>query len=368
MTRWDVVIAGASFAGLAVARELSGSALLVDRVEVGEGQTSACAAPVSVLAQLDALESVQQEHRTLVLHTVTGEIRWPLPEPFATFDYRACCRAALQGTGAEFLKAAVRGHRGTTALTSAGEREARVLVDCTGWRAALAGRRGRAGPPTRYFAVEVEAPARFPEGLHFFFWPDVVMGGYGWAFPAGGATRVGVLSYKGHSALGPALAALRDRLGIPEGPRHGGPLGVGLGPAVVDGVFLVGDAAGHCLPLSGEGIRTAVWAGQVCGRLIQSVLQGRLTVGQAQRAYRRYVAGQRIRVALLRGATWAVLTLPPRLLGPLALWPERGRVLGLFWRLYLGSFSPRGGGDGPGEGPQRDRGTEGRRSGTTEAG
>ena len=44
----DVLICGASFAGLAVARELAGSrarVLVVDRYEIGERQTSACAAP-----------------------------------------------------------------------------------------------------------------------------------------------------------------------------------------------------------------------------------------------------------------------------------------------------------------------------------
>lgn len=30
--------------------------------------------------------------------------------------------------------------------------------------------------------------------------------------------------------------------------------------------FFVGDSAGHCLPLSGEGIRTAFYFGIVCGR------------------------------------------------------------------------------------------------------
>ena len=43
---YDVLICGASFAGLAVARELRGArVLIVDRYEVGERQTSACAAP-----------------------------------------------------------------------------------------------------------------------------------------------------------------------------------------------------------------------------------------------------------------------------------------------------------------------------------
>ena len=44
----DVLICGASFAGLAVARELAGSGadvLIVDRYEIGERATSACAAP-----------------------------------------------------------------------------------------------------------------------------------------------------------------------------------------------------------------------------------------------------------------------------------------------------------------------------------
>ena len=46
--RADVLVCGASFAGLAVARELAGSGadvLVVDRYELGERQTSACAVP-----------------------------------------------------------------------------------------------------------------------------------------------------------------------------------------------------------------------------------------------------------------------------------------------------------------------------------
>ena len=48
----DVLICGASFAGLAVARELSGAGarvLIVDRYEIGEKQTSACGIPTSWL-------------------------------------------------------------------------------------------------------------------------------------------------------------------------------------------------------------------------------------------------------------------------------------------------------------------------------
>jgi hypothetical protein len=68
-------------------------------------------------------------------------VRWRLPEPFCTFDYRACCRA-FETSGAVFIRVAAHGHRGAVALTSAGEIPAGALVDATGWRTALAGRAG----------------------------------------------------------------------------------------------------------------------------------------------------------------------------------------------------------------------------------
>ena len=52
---FDVLICGASFAGLALARELraTGARILVlDRYEIGERQTSACAAPTEWLENL----------------------------------------------------------------------------------------------------------------------------------------------------------------------------------------------------------------------------------------------------------------------------------------------------------------------------
>ena len=39
-------------------------------------------------------------------------------------------------------------------------------------------------------------------------------------------------------------------------------------------MFFVGDSAGHCLPLSGEGIRTAFYFGIAAGRELRAVLDG----------------------------------------------------------------------------------------------
>src|ERR671929_709667 len=91
---WDVLVCGASFAGLAVARELRGSGarvLLVDRYEVGERQTSACAAPTEWLRNLGLEGSIRQTFGDLVVHTPRAEARWPLPWTFSTFDYRELC-------------------------------------------------------------------------------------------------------------------------------------------------------------------------------------------------------------------------------------------------------------------------------------
>src|SRR3954465_11709009 len=91
---YDVLICGASFAGLAVARELTGSGartLIVDRYEVGERQTSACAIPTAWIDGLGLQDAIQQTFDDLLMHTPHGSVRWHLPWSFATFDYRTIC-------------------------------------------------------------------------------------------------------------------------------------------------------------------------------------------------------------------------------------------------------------------------------------
>src|SRR5580693_4855270 len=97
----DVLICGASFAGLAVARELAGSGadvVMIDRYEIGERQTSACGIPTGWLTALGLQESHRQTFGELVLHTPHTTVRYDLPWTFSTFDYRTLCEAlAAQG-------------------------------------------------------------------------------------------------------------------------------------------------------------------------------------------------------------------------------------------------------------------------------
>src|SRR6202521_3412680 len=86
----DVLVCGGSFAGLAVARELAGSGarvLMIDRYELGERQTSACAMPTPWLEALDLMGSLRQSFQEMIVHTRFGSARWALPWSFSTFDY-----------------------------------------------------------------------------------------------------------------------------------------------------------------------------------------------------------------------------------------------------------------------------------------
>ena len=56
-------------------------------------------------------------------------------------------------------------------------------------------------------------------------------------------------------------------------------------PATEDGIFFAGDSAGHCLPLTAEGIRTALYFGLACGRELRAVVEGRSTRDEALASY-----------------------------------------------------------------------------------
>src|SRR3984885_7155613 len=111
----DVLICGASFAGLAIARELAGSGadvLIVDRYEIGERQTSACGMPTEGLRQLWLVDSELQRFDELVMHPPHGDARYKLPWTFSTFDYRQICQLLWRDCDARFETAKVNGRAG----------------------------------------------------------------------------------------------------------------------------------------------------------------------------------------------------------------------------------------------------------------
>ena len=318
---YEVIIVGGSFGGLAVASRLRGGrrVLLIDRQPIGEGQTSACAAPVVTLERMGARAAILQVHDALVIHTDRSVAVWRPGVPFAAFDYRAFCTAVLRRLDVEVKVTAALGTDGESVLTRAGRVSAPLIVDATGWRAALAGslRPGYVRPWAKGFGLETELPLTFPPGLHFYFDRHVVRHGYAWAFPAGDRTRFGVASGPGETKLHGPLERFLAKWGLRAGKCHGGFLASGLTDPVVGSVFVVGDAAGHCLPLTGEGIRMAVRAGQFLGEQLQAVLDGVLSREEAARRYRAFVRAQRRSYAAMGAFQVALLHLAP------ACWDRR---------------------------------------------
>src|SRR3954462_4639220 len=138
----DVLVCGASFAGLAVSRELRATGarvLVLDRYELGERQTSACAAPTEWLHNLGLEASIRQTFGSLVVHTPrVAKARWALPFTFSTFDYRQLCGLLWEQSGAvEFETAKVDARSASTVSTDRGDVRAPLIVDALGWRRVL---------------------------------------------------------------------------------------------------------------------------------------------------------------------------------------------------------------------------------------
>src|SRR5262249_20104192 len=200
---YDAIVVGASFAGLAGARQLRGHVLLLDRNDGGAVQTSACGTPLWVPESLGVAASVLQVHERLNLRTPRRTISFDLSDvPFCTFDYRVFCEGLLAQTRARFLRAAVTGWADGTVTTTAGRFRAPIGVDCSGWRAAIvngftADTRGRGYS----FGLETHTALGGDDGLWLLLDQTVIPQGLGWIFPVGEGSLVGLGSYVGRSKL-----------------------------------------------------------------------------------------------------------------------------------------------------------------------
>ena len=295
----DVLICGASFAGLAVARELAGcgaDVLIVDRYEIGERATSACAAPTPWLHAMGVERAIRQEIPCMAFHTPHGSARFRLPWSWSSFDYRDLCHALFEQTDARFEIAKVESRRGDTVITDRGELTSPIIVDALGWRRVLAPG-DNVQPPEAAISRGLEVHPH-GHGTDLDVWIDrsLVRYGYAWSVPAGGEQRIGVGSYEPRHHVKAGTQEIAARLDRDAVRYQGNWFPHRLRPATEDGVFFAGDSAGHCLPLSGEGIRPAFYFGIAAGREIRAVLEHRQRREQALDRYARVLAPSRTRL------------------------------------------------------------------------
>ena len=313
----DVLICGASFAGLTVARELAGSGarvLVLDRYEIGERQTSACAAPTEWLERLGLRGSIRQTFAELVVHTPHGDARYRLPWTFSTFDYRELCTLLAAQGDFDFETAKVDGRTGTTVHTDRGDVSAPLVVDALGWRRVLGhGYQPPDAPLSRGLEVH---PGGASDDLEIWIDRRYVPAGYGWSFPARDEVRIGVGSFDPRFHVKDTTVLLAEDLGSEPVRYQGNWIPHKLRTASDGGVFFVGDSAGHCLPLTAEGIRTAFYFGIACGRELRAVLAGARTRDEALRRYHEFSASHEWKYRWMLRVQRLVPRVPPRLLGP----------------------------------------------------
>ena len=333
---YDVLICGASFAGLSVARELAGSGartLVVDRYEIGERQTSACAAPTGWLEAMGVADSMRQTFDTLDIHTPHADVAFRLPWTFSTFDYAELCNLLWQQCEAEFetakvenaitgratssaAPAGVRGSADGTIVvrTDRGDVSAPLVVDALGWKRVLADNEYQ--PPDAPLSRGLEVhPHGASERLEIWIDRGYVPAGYGWSFPARDEVRIGVGSFDPRFHVKEPTVRLAEDLDSEAVRYQGNWIPHKLRPATADGIFFAGDSAGHCLPLTAEGIRTAFYFGIACGRELRAVIEGSSTRDQALARYGAFSDEHEWKFKWMLRTQRAVPRVPPRMLG-----------------------------------------------------
>src|SRR5919109_57250 len=312
---YDVLVCGASFAGLAVARELAGCGarvLVIDRYEIGERQTSACGIPTGWLRAMGLMAAHRQKFGRLVIHTPHVTARLELPWTFSTFDYPELCSLLWAQSDADFETATVRGRTGGVVHTDRGDLRAPLIVDALGWRRVLGrGYQPPAAPLSRGLEVH---PWGAGDELEVWIDRRYVPAGYGWSFPARDEVRVGVGSFDPRFHVKDTTVLLAEDLDREAVRYQGNWIPHKLRQATEDGVFFVGDSAGHCLPLTAEGIRTAFYFGIACGRELRAVLAGERSREEALRRYHDFSAAHEWKFRWMLRAQRLIPRVPPRLL------------------------------------------------------
>ena len=221
--------------------------LVLDRYEIGERQTSACGIPTEWLRAMGLMGSHRQTFGRLVVHTPFGTSRLELPWTFSTFDYPALCELLAVQSDHDFETAKVDGRTGDVVHTDRGDLSR--AADRGRARLAARARRAATSRPTRPCRAGSRCtPWGAGEDLELWIDRRYVPAGYGWSFPAGEELRIGVGSFDPRFHVKDTTVMLAEDLRREPVRYQGNWIPHKLRPATADGVFFVGDSAGHCLP------------------------------------------------------------------------------------------------------------------------
>ncbi len=289
MEEFDIVIVGASFAGLAVASKLKGNVLLIDRKEIGTNVTSACGTIVKFLEGIDCESSILQTFNTAALRTKNKEHHMPLADQFCTIDYFNFCNKYFKQSDAEFRKENVIGIENGLVKTDKNFYKAKIYADASGWGAVLTNSIVKGFIDMDKLSIAMETEIQYEDNLLRFFIDDrIIENGAAWLFPAGKNSRFGVGSYGKNSKIHKSLKDFVESYGLKVGSVHGNYIPYTLREPVIGNIFLVGDSRGNVLPLTAEGIRPSIRAGIFCGDVINQILKSKITLKEGTQIYKNF--------------------------------------------------------------------------------
>ncbi len=216
-----------------------------------------------------------------------------------------------------------------------------LIVDALGWRRVL-GPGDNVQPPDAPLSRGLEVhPSGSGDDLELWIDPRYVDAGYGWSFPARDELRIGVGSFDPHDPVKqPTLRLVEDVQQEPHG-YQGNWIPHRIRPATEDGVFFAGDSAGHCLPLTAEGIRTAFYFGIALGRELRAVLERRQDKAAALQRYHAFSASHRWKYESIYRSQQSIRHLHGRPLDALTRVFTRPRVSHWAFRHYLDIAPPQ---------------------------
>jgi digeranylgeranylglycerophospholipid reductase len=288
LRKFDLIIVGASFAGLICARTAALRGLKVCVVErkrdVGERVRTTGILVKEAAEETDIPAELTRLIRGVRLYAPNGKSS-DLSAPGYYF-LASDTPNLLRWLASEAVRAGAELLLDTPFKSASTSDDCVQLLDLGLSAKLLIGADGATSAVARYFGLDCNR--RFLGGVEFEFesepWLDerflhcfldsaLAPGYIAWAVPGVGITQVGLAARHGIKPEGKAFLKLyRQRLGLPERPiiaRRSGliPAGATLGNTHRGRVMLIGDAAGHVSPLTGGGIVQTLRLGRRAAQL-----------------------------------------------------------------------------------------------------
>ncbi|MDW8062627.1 MAG: NAD(P)/FAD-dependent oxidoreductase [Candidatus Caldarchaeum sp.] len=175
---------------------------------------------------------------------------------------------------------------------------AKVVIGADGYNSTVARSIGvteRPEPIPTVQYIMANCKLKHPDAVRFYLGNKVAPGGYAWIFPRTeklAEVGIGVRGAVAKDYLDAFVKKFSDELGNAKIIDYRGapvPIGGAISESVFDGVMLVGDAAGHVIPLTGAGIHSSVSAGLAAGKVAaNAVAEGDTSKQRLSEFYRLY--------------------------------------------------------------------------------